>query len=961
MTRVVLRSAEELPLRPGDTVELPADALVDGSIVAHLPGQHDQADHAGGQGKSRLDPENDRYRSAAEQEGMTVLKSFADVGPEGWHQLKGFILSDGSFVGKVGDDGFPTHRQILGSMGAGMSMELFSEFDGGIAMFGYQATAKGDDTSTTVRMEGSANVRQAEAIAQGRRGELIWEKGYKADRYGKREYESGRIPEDASDAIVVATLTRPPPSPITAHLPDQHDQSDHNPHKNINQATEDELDEIGRLANTPSEPSQNQRLSNHQRAAIENYANHGYLGINRALRSDEASLGAWVSIREIDSAFGAIEPTREPRTLFRGMDYDQELDKVLQPGVVFEDKGYLSTSRSEITAEGKAGMLNRMPGQADPGFLVEIEAPAGVRMIDVTSARIEPFGAVEQEELLPRGCRLEIVDRGGNTIFARLVGYPANDGYEEFTGSVVAHLPGQHDQADHAPNGGSESDSRSAAYHKELIDSTERRETLGEGHKRAGPFGTADFLMPDGSVQTLPPHEHHMYLAEKITGFEGLDALDDLQHRTGAIRTLMNERELGVSITNRMPTSAQIRQIADAGYGVQRTQLGRLFNNEGKNEDYSITLEQPSEAQLTGAFRKILEGAVVAHLPGQHEQADHNPHDGGGVATATRESRLPKSMQDHMSAQADRILSGDYHLPGWRSDYAQEYADRIADNTAKNAAKHEMTPEEYIRAANNNAQRIVDNAELWTRLPPQDFEKVLNDGRFKSQYESKHSSPGGVFDPQHRRERETQMFGDRPEYGSRNATRAPIYGYLADRDQVEASGKSDGMDLYGLVRVRLKDEMVERTTVSFGDSLAGSHPSPATALDVRTELAGDGDPLNWTHASTNYPSSEGGVSIEAQFHGGLKVEDIAEIRLPTREMIDNWYLPGNARDAITRPYDPGTRKAPSANEAWDLVNYISQVATEMGIPVQTEYVEPGYERNPFGKAEWELANPRRGR
>lgn len=197
-------------------------------LVSHLPGQHDQADHAGGRGEGKSGGKNQEFRDKAKKAGLMVVDNFADVPYEGWHHLKGFILDDGSFIGAVGNDaGFPTHRQILGSIGGGMSLELFGEYEGGIAMFGFDLAGSAE---TFVRIEGTPSAAAAAAIAEGRRGELVWEKGYRSPG-GRREYESGRIAEDASNSVTEGILRRRPKGgfdeTVVAHLPGQHDQEDH--------------------------------------------------------------------------------------------------------------------------------------------------------------------------------------------------------------------------------------------------------------------------------------------------------------------------------------------------------------------------------------------------------------------------------------------------------------------------------------------------------------------------------------------------------------------------------------------------------------------------------------------------------------------------------------------------------------------------------------------------------------
>lgn len=109
----------------------------------------------------------------------------------------------------------------------------------------------------------------------------------------------------------------------------------------------------------------------------------------------------------------------------------------------------------------------------------------------------------------------------------------------------------------------------------------------------------------------------------------------------------------------------------------------------------------------------------------------------------------------------------------------------------------------------------------------------------------------------------------------------PIYGYLSS----STHGKTEGYERqYGELIVRLKPAVRNRTTFTIGDSLDLSlEPTPLTKP---TWKAGDGKDV-MRLKNVNMPHQANGSSyIEAQYHGGLGVEDIQEVVFPGNRRID---------------------------------------------------------------------------
>ncbi len=167
----------------------------------------------------------------------------------------------------------------------------------------------------------------------------------------------------------------------------------------------------------------------------------------------------------------------------------------------------------------------------------------------------------------------------------------------------------------------------------------------------------------------------------------------------------------------------------------------------------------------------------------------------------------------------------------------------------------------------------VDNARL---------EEILTGGRFKTQFETGRS--GGMFQPQERAVREEQWFGIPTDAAPETR---PIYGYLV------TGGDGKGIvDVYGGARVVFRDDVRGRTTAQVGDSMEHiltGRPAPVDNPDWYAFTIQYEEPA-LAKLDRNYdgPAFNKKTYIEAQIHGGVTVDDIAEVIFtsrPTPELV----------------------------------------------------------------------------
>lgn len=164
------------------------------------------------------------------------------------------------------------------------------------------------------------------------------------------------------------------------------------------------------------------------------------------------------------------------------------------------------------------------------------------------------------------------------------------------------------------------------------------------------------------------------------------------------------------------------------------------------------------------------------------------------------------------------------------------------------------------------------------------LEKVIADGRFKTQHETGKSN--GMFDPSKRDEHEAKMFStDQPR---------PIYGYVNPRS-IADTYRSQGQ--YGEIAVVLKPEVAARTTVTYGDSLDITDvPAPIPFTHVEKAPA-----TRLLAAATGVGYSSRPSYVEAQIHDGVSVADIDYIEVPTemRSYSKDYSIPPTTVTAET--------------------------------------------------------------
>jgi hypothetical protein len=178
---------------------------------------------------------------------------------------------------------------------------------------------------------------------------------------------------------------------------------------------------------------------------------------------------------------------------------------------------------------------------------------------------------------------------------------------------------------------------------------------------------------------------------------------------------------------------------------------------------------------------------------------------------------------------------------------------------------------EYRTAASAQLKQWTAHAEVRVRVGLDVFPSFLQDGRYKTQFESQTSR--GVLHPSRRALVEHTVLG--VPVAARPSDR-PIYGYLQGTDELGLIRQ------YGDVALRLRADVRARTTFTFGDTLdASTALSPTPPFAPSPLLRPDVLSLDSTRDVLASPLAHQAVDprygyIEAQIHGGLRPSDVYE-------------------------------------------------------------------------------------
>jgi hypothetical protein len=312
-----------------------------------------------------------------------------------------------------------------------------------------------------------------------------------------------------------------------------------------------------------------------------------------------------------------------------------------------------------------------------------------------------------------------------------------------------------------------------------------------------------------------------------------------------------------------------------------------------------------SEAQYHGGLRVSDVAEVVFHRKMDRDwlapalDAASIPHrvagtkPGEATVKSLGQGRGDEPFLERHGPVAHRLITGTWDMGPVPGDEARAEAYRLQ------APHHETTPGELRQRVQSQVDRVVPTLQPWVKTTPGSLGKILDDGWWKTQHELGKSS--AHYDPHLRDQLEAAAFGYAPGHQTSHRYR-PVYGYLTERDHGDVpsgyTGLSDMVNPYGNVAVRLRrDRVAPRTTLTFGDTLdrmsrhlrrdgtwdshehgrpGGPDLMPSPLLSPSERSVSHEHLVNWDINATTSHLMPGGY-VEAQYHGGLTPEDVAEV------------------------------------------------------------------------------------
>lgn len=207
-------------------------------------------------------------------------------------------------------------------------------------------------------------------------------------------------------------------------------------------------------------------------------------------------------------------------------------------------------------------------------------------------------------------------------------------------------------------------------------------------------------------------------------------------------------------------------------------------------------------------------------------------------------------------------------------------------NLFKAAKKLGISVDELDEQIKKSLDRIIDKTDVGIRIRLSSFEKVLQSGRFKNQFET--GTSGGFLNFMSRYKVEEEMFNVGPDADNKDR---PIYGMLMPKfnanDKKTKDFYSNGPGYwYGeqMAVIMRKDRMLNNMTISIGDSLDYNKTISAIDATKTTSLAGaysndemyiglydlqfvNDKKFNNKFIELNNLASAGDTYFEAQLHG----------------------------------------------------------------------------------------------
>lgn len=224
-------------------------------------------------------------------------------------------------------------------------------------------------------------------------------------------------------------------------------------------------------------------------------------------------------------------------------------------------------------------------------------------------------------------------------------------------------------------------------------------------------------------------------------------------------------------------------------------------------------------------------------------------------------------------------------------DYSKQWENGYIKPILNDSQRQEIT---------DNLNKIIEDNELSMRFNPNNFEKLMIDGRFKNQFET--GTSGGTLANNLRKKGSKKLFGHSKRLKPYEYEK---YGYLGHRNYLDDYIKSD-TEQYGSAIIRFdKEKLMGKVTFTINDSLGLALAERIIASDVYNPNVNSMNIYNIKNIY-NHMKNKNGLTLddftdniigneriryfELQFHGNLNLDHVKEIcfnlEIPKQEILD---------------------------------------------------------------------------
>lgn len=391
-----------------------------------------------------------------------------------------------------------------------------------------------------------------------------------------------------------------------------------------------------------------------------------------------------------------------------------------------------------------------------------------------------------------------------------------------------------------------------ASLASKLVDGAKgilQKENVRNGAKAAAlaALQTLDYMHTDGSGSLTDSTLMSMMLL-KSGGAQVLEfAADSLKNR-GKISD--RRKEQLDTIASKLKKDAAV----DARNFVLATIKKRKEKKEKQKEldDVRTPTDDIAEAKETGRPLKML-------LVGTFPNSVQDKYD-RSLPLIQDPNTPDREVTDLMDAYA-KIATTEYGNLGFNSDETKIIVESQVD-LLRHKRWQAQTRAGNVTAFDENfsderrlqtAKETIENTRVTIAVQPDVLDKILESGRFKSQFETGTSM--GTLDFGQRAQSEAVQLGYHP---SVEPSKRPIYGYLTQNGQIDRNSLTE-VRMYGAVQLMMKKDIESRSTYTGGDSLGRPTYKPAPIGTPSADAV-------WSPHKIEY--------AETQLHGGVSVGDV---------------------------------------------------------------------------------------